>query len=76
MKNKILILIRFVMEFLLMHSRLERFHDDMVLHVQRAEDWSVRMLTMELETGGNVKMQEGSPSDDWLVYYTYLCNIN
>ena len=51
-------------------GRMDEFCDEAKARIQRAADGMVNRLVVELETGGNVRFEEGSSTDVWLVILT------
>ena len=52
--------------------RLEKFHSEGVARIVSTFNNSLQRLTMELETGGNVRFDDGNLNDQWLVEWNYL----
>ena len=49
------------------HFRVESYHQEAIQRVENMGDTLVRRMLIELESGGNVRFEEGSPSDVWWV---------
>ena len=45
--------------------RLDEFCDEAKARIERAADNMVNRMVVELETGGNVRFEEGSATDVW-----------
>ena len=47
--------------------RLEHYYKEALDHLKQSMDVTIRRLTTELETGGNIRFEDGKASDLWLV---------
>ena len=48
---------------------MDLFHSEAVCNVKHTTEISIKRLLAELESGGNVRFEEGRSSDVWLVIF-------
>ena len=51
---------------------MEFYYTEAVERLRKVTDDQVQRLVMELDTGGNVRFEDGTQSDVWLVVYSFL----
>ena len=49
-----------------LYSRVEKYHSEAITKVKHTTAMAVQRLVTELETGGNVRFEDGTASDIWL----------
>ena len=47
------------------YFRFESFYNEAANRIKKSADVIVNRMLIELESGGNVRFEEGSPSDVW-----------
>ena len=52
--------------------RIDQCHQESCEQVNSVSEMTVQRLLLELETGGNVRFEDGKPSDPW---YSYFNNV-
>ena len=52
--------------------RIDQCHQESCEQVNNVSEMTVQRLLLELETGGNVRFEDGKPSDPW---YSLLINM-
>ena len=48
--------------------RIDQCHQESCEQVNNVSEMTVQRLLLELETGGNVRFEDGKPSDPWYSY--------
>ena len=46
-------------------DRYNQYHMEAVAHVKHSTDIAIKRLLTELETGGNVRFEDGNSNDVW-----------
>jgi len=54
---------------------IEQSYSNMCLQARNLIDQRVQRLTIELESVGNVRFEEGGPSHSWYVQSAFICNF-